>query len=120
MSGSVAHSPPDEAAASQLSWSGIKAWWRRHFSHVGTFERWGYAAWGLVGLVVAIPEISAAAWQDGPWPTISGTIGHLEDLWDVSAIFVVALITVAAARALDYRRRSGNPRLFRALGGRTA
>lgn len=68
------------------------------------FERIGYVVWGTVALVVAIPEIAALAAQDVPWPTISGTIGHLEDLWHPTAVIVVAVIVVAAALAVGYGR----------------
>jgi Na+/proline symporter len=71
---------------------------------VGRFERIGYVVWGSVALVVAIPEIWALAVNDAPWPTISGTTGHLEDLWHPTAVFVVALIVVAAALAVGYGR----------------
>jgi hypothetical protein len=77
-------------------------WWRRTFAGVTPKERWGYRLWTLVGLVIAIPELGAAVWDNGPWPTISGTTGHLEDIWKPTAIFVVALIVFAAGRALGY------------------
>jgi hypothetical protein len=71
---------------------------------VSRFERIGYVVWGTVALVVAIPEIAALAAHDVPWPTISGTIGHLEDLWHPTAVIVVAVIVVAAALAVGYGR----------------
>lgn len=80
-------------------------WWKRTFANVTPRERWGYRIWALVGVVVAIPELGAAIWDNGPWPTISGTTGHLEDIWKPTAIFVVAIIVIAAARALGYGQR---------------
>jgi hypothetical protein len=71
---------------------------------VTRFERLGYVVWGAVALVVAIPELWALASNGAPWPTISGTTGHLEDLWHPTAVFVVALIVVAAALATGYGR----------------
>jgi hypothetical protein len=71
---------------------------------VTRFERLGYVVWGAVALVVAIPEIWALAVNDAPWPTISGTTGHLEDLWHPTAVIVVAVIVVAAALAVGYGR----------------
>ena len=68
------------------------------------FERIGYVVWSAVALVVAIPEITALADADAPWPTISGTTGHLEDLWHPTAVIVVAVIVVAAALAAGYGR----------------
>lgn len=69
------------------------------------FERWGYCVWGAVALVVAVPEIWALAVADAPWPTLSGTVAHLEDLWPPTAVIVVAAIVVAAALAVGYGRR---------------
>jgi hypothetical protein len=64
-------------------------------------ERWGYGVWGLVALVIAIPEISAA-WHMVPWPTISGTVGHLEYRWSWVALIVVALVVSAGFHAVKY------------------
>lgn len=58
----------------------------------------GYLAWGLVGLVIAIPELFAAIVSRSPWPTISGTVGHLESRWAFVAVIVVSLIVGLAAR----------------------
>jgi hypothetical protein len=71
---------------------------------VTRFERIGYFVWGTVALVVAIPELWALIANDAPWPTISGTVGHLEDLWHPTAVIVVAVIVVAAALATGYGR----------------
>jgi hypothetical protein len=71
---------------------------------VGRFERIGYVVWGAVALVIAVPEFWALFSDDAPWPTISGTIGHLEDLWHPTAVIVVAAIVVAAALATGYGR----------------
>lgn len=65
-------------------------------------ERAGYSIWGTVLVVVAVPELWALAGRDVPWPTISGTIAHLEDLWHPTAVLVVAGIVVAAALAAGY------------------
>jgi hypothetical protein len=65
-------------------------------------ERAGYWAWGTVALVILVPEVWALAARNVPWPTISGTIAHLEDLWHPTAVLVVAAIVVAAALAAGY------------------
>jgi hypothetical protein len=65
-------------------------------------ERAGYWIWAIVALVVAVPEVWALAARTVPWPTISGTVGHLEDLWHPTAVLVVAAIVVAAALAAGY------------------
>ena len=67
------------------------------FRGVTRGEAWGYAVWGSMGVVVAVPEIWAAASGSGfVWPTISGTIGHLEERWAVVALVPVALIVSSA------------------------
>jgi hypothetical protein len=64
-------------------------------------ERRGYGVWFLVALVIAIPEISAA-WHMVPWPTISGTVGHLEYRWSWVALIVVALVVAGGFHAVRY------------------
>jgi len=51
--------------------------------------------------VTAVFEIWAAAGTP-PWPTVSATVGHLEAQWTFVSLIVVAVIVVAAARALTY------------------
>ena len=38
-----------------------------------------------------------------PWPTISGTVGHLEKRWDFVAVIVVGLLSTVAFHALATR-----------------
>lgn len=97
--------PPAQHALSAIVPRRLADWWHARFGTVTPYERWGYRVWAAVGVVIAIPEIWAAGWGDGPWPTISGTTGHLEDLWKPTAVFVVALIAIAAARSLGYGAR---------------
>ena len=94
--------PPARRALAAFVPQWLATWWAARFGTVTSYERWGYRVWAAVGVVIAIPEIWAAGWGDSPWPTISGTTGHLEDLWKPTAIFVVALIAIAAARSLGY------------------
>jgi hypothetical protein len=50
-----------------------------------------------MGVVVAVPEISAAVGGSNfPFHTISGTTGHLEDLDSIVAIIPVAIIAMMA------------------------
>jgi hypothetical protein len=98
--------PPARHALSRVVPVRLARWWDARFGAVTPYERWGYRVWAAVGVVIAVPEIWAAGWGDGPWPTISGTTGHLEDLWKPTAIVVVALIVVAAARTLGYGTRN--------------
>lgn len=65
-------------------------------------ERRGYLVWGLVALVIAVPEIWGTF--GNPWfYSISRTTAHLEDLWSGVRAIVVALIAVAAVHAVLYR-----------------
>jgi membrane protein implicated in regulation of membrane protease activity len=89
--------------------------WAVRFRGLGSREKWGYVVWSLVGVIIAIPEIWAAAGSP-PWPTISATVGHLETLWNPVALLVVALIAAAAVHAVRYPwHRTGE---IRALAGR--
>ena len=58
-------------------------------------------------MAVAVPEIwAAASGSDFIWPTISGTVGHLEDKWAIVAIAPVAALA-AAAFALSHFETTG-------------
>jgi hypothetical protein len=62
--------------------------------------------WGIVIGAILLVELAGAlgSWLDDhigveiPWTTISGMVGHLEDLWPTSAVVVVGII--AARRVL--------------------
>lgn len=96
-------------------------------------ECWGYAVWAFVGAVIAAAELWAVFGSPW-WPTLSGTVGHLEQLWTPTKIIVIALIAAAAGQVLSYpprqrefpppgRRRhwrTGGGRLTRAENGQTA
>lgn len=80
-------------------------------------ELWGYATWLTAGVVVAVPEISAAASDHVPWPTISETVGHLEAMATWVAPLVVGYLVFAAYHAVphltagaDVVRAAGRPR----------
>jgi hypothetical protein len=100
--------------------------WAAAFGGVTSLEWWGYLVWGVVGAMIAIPELGAAIWSHGPWPTISGTIGHLEVIWSATGIFVVGIIVAAAYHIVRYRPakteavalRSGGRALRRTQSGR--
>jgi hypothetical protein len=78
----------------------LRRWWsplKRRFAGVTRSEKWGYVVWGAMGVVIALPELSAVGKGcDFPWPTISTTVGHLQELWPVVAIVPVALIVMGA------------------------
>jgi hypothetical protein len=78
----------------------LRRWWstlKSRFVGVTRSEKWGYVVWGAMGVVIAVPELSAVGKGcDFPWPTISTTVGHLQQLWPVVAIAPVALIVMGA------------------------
>lgn len=75
----------------------IKRYFAARFKNVSRAEGWGYAVWSAMGLVVFVPEVWAAvSGSDFVWPTISTTVGHLEDRWPVVALIPVAVIVMCA------------------------
>jgi hypothetical protein len=75
----------------------IRRYFEVRFQSVTRSEGWGYLVWAIVGVAVAVPEIwAAASGSDFIWPTISGTIGHLEDEASIVALAPVAVLAGAA------------------------
>jgi hypothetical protein len=73
----------------------IRRYLEDRFADVSKSEATGYAVWGAMGVVVGVPEIWAAiAGEDFYWPTISTTIGHLQERWPVVALLPVAAIVM--------------------------
>jgi hypothetical protein len=73
----------------------IKRYFAARFSDVTRSEAWGYVVWGAMGIVVGVPEIWAAiSGDDFYWPTISTTVGHLQERWPVVALLPVAAIVM--------------------------
>jgi hypothetical protein len=68
---------------------------------VARAERFGYVVWGIVVLFVAIPELLAAFWHM-PWPTLSETIGHLEQRHHWVRVPVLGGLAVVATRIAFY------------------
>ena len=63
------------------------------FSDAPPSELTGYVVWVAMGIVIGVPEIWAAiSGDDFYWPTISTTVGHLQDRWPVLTLIPVALI----------------------------
>jgi hypothetical protein len=68
----------------------------------------GYLFWGVTIGVILLVELLGAlgGWLEDhigvhvPWTTISGMVGHLEDLWPTTAVIVVAILAPAAFYAL--------------------
>jgi hypothetical protein len=104
----------------------LRAYLAARFGDVSESESAGYVVWLAMGVVVGVPELWAAASGEGFWwPTISSTVGHLEDKWAIVAIVPVAVL---AAAALALRRtepnevllQAGNQALERTAEGRLA
>ena len=62
----------------------------------------GSVVWSGGGAAIAVAELWAVFGRPR-WPTISGTVGHLEALWDGVAVIVVFVIVAIAANALRLR-----------------
>jgi hypothetical protein len=60
----------------------------------------GYGTWALAGAMFAVPEIWASRDNDLPFPTLSGTIGHLERRWDIVALLVILVVTYALLQVI--------------------
>jgi hypothetical protein len=64
---------------------------------------WGYLFWGSMGVVIAVPELMAAFWNEYvPWPTISGTVGYLEYWHPWVALIVVGVIAWWALHVVEF------------------
>ena len=100
---------------------------RARFRGVGARERWGYGVWLFVGLMFGVPE-SWAGITNPPWPALSDTVGHLEQLWHPVRVIVVALIVFIVFHAVSYPpgqtgefpAREGEPKRARTPCGRVA
>jgi hypothetical protein len=74
-------------------------------SRMNAREKRGYWFWGPVALVIFVTEVlgigKIASFDE--WPTISTTIGDLQDRHSLVAVAVVALIALAAFYAVAYQ-----------------
>jgi hypothetical protein len=79
---------------------------------------WGYVLWGIAGLVIAIPEITAAVDNETtlPFTTISAMTGHLERHHTWVELFVVAAIVYGALSS--FREAPGPAAPAKTRGGR--
>jgi hypothetical protein len=104
----------------------VRTYFEARFGDVSRSELAGYVVWLAMGVVVGVPEIWAAASGAGFWwPTISSTVGHLEDKWAIVAIIPVAVLAASAValRRLDPNEvvlQAGNQALQRTPQGRLA
>jgi hypothetical protein len=95
----------------------VRRAWRARFGQIDSRVKWGYAVWGSAGIVIAIPEIWSAIATPG-FKTISETVGHLERLWNPTAIIVVALLAVLAANVVRFSL-PGTSSTIKQVDGRT-
>lgn len=59
-------------------------------------RRFGYIVWGVAGLVIAVPEITAAFSHGAlPFTTISEMSGHIEFIWSPAELLVILAIVFA-------------------------
>lgn len=88
-------------AARRFGW--LRVWWQTHFAGFTHREAWGYGIWLFFGLIVAVPEIWAAASPDSaPFPTISATTGALEYDHAWVALIVAGAVVLCLYSALRY------------------
>jgi len=92
------------AALAKLVPKRLRRFFAVRFADAGPGERAGYLVWVTMGIVIGVPEIWAAISGDGfYWPTISTTVGHLQDRWPVLTLIPVALIVGYGYSALRLR-----------------
>jgi hypothetical protein len=73
----------------------------------------GYIVWGIAGAIFAVPEIWASADSDLSFPTLSGTVGHLERRFELASLAVIVVIANALLHAVRVgiaERRAGDER----------
>lgn len=99
------------------SWLG--RWITRKFGDATPQELHGYAYWGPVALAIAVIEILGALSKTFrnaiPWPTISSTVGHIQDLdgrWGLAVVFVIALAAFGAVLSSGEARPPGTQAIF--------
>ena len=82
-------------------------WLSRKFADATPEELHGYAFWGMVAFSILVTELLGTGWFGSfeHWPTISSTVGHLQDLNSLWGLPVVGLIAIAAFYALAYGSR---------------
>lgn len=92
------------AAIAKLLPRRVRRFFHERFWDASAAERSGYLVWVAMGIVIGVPEIWAAiSGDDFYWPTISTTVGHLQDRWPVLTLIPVALIVGYGYSALRLR-----------------
>jgi hypothetical protein len=110
------HSAPAVGAAAAST--RVREAWEARFGGIDDSRvKWGYGVWACAGVAIAVPEIWAFAGKPG-FKTISETVGHLERLWNPTAIIVVALLAVLVANVVKFSL-PGAARTVEQADGRT-
>jgi hypothetical protein len=88
-----------------IGWKRAMLAWRwRTPAPPTAYERRGLWFWGIVVGLILLLELAAATLSDFVgWPTISSTVGHLEDIDSRVGVLVVLLLTAAVFYALSWR-----------------
>jgi hypothetical protein len=101
MSSMSADVPGAAVAEARVGW--LRLWWETHFTGFTRREAWGYGVWLFFAVIVAVPEIWAAAWaESAPFPTISATTGALEYDHAWIALIVAGTVVLCLCSALRY------------------
>jgi hypothetical protein len=91
------------AAGTDAGRGWLRLWRDTHFTGFTRREAWGYGLWLFFGVIVAVPEIWAAAWAgSAPFPTISATTGALEYEHPWVALIVAGTVVLCLYSALRY------------------
>lgn len=85
--------------------SRLGRWFMRRFAGATAEELHGYEFWGPVALAILVTELLGTGWLGAfdRWPTISTTVGHLQDLNSLWGVPVVGLLALAAFYAVVYQ-----------------
>jgi hypothetical protein len=98
--------PATEADLKQSPMSVPKPWLGEQSTKPGPLTRreiYGSVLWGLLSLVVLFFELTAAFDdKNTPWPTLSRTVGTLQDDFPLTALPILGGLTVLAARIVFY------------------
>jgi hypothetical protein len=76
----------------------LRRLWHR-LTHPGVEGR-GCYVWLVAGASFAVPEIWASADSGLPFPTLSGTVGHLERRCEIVSLVVIVVIVYAPMHAI--------------------
>ena len=98
-------------------------WLVHKFADAESPELHGYAFWGPVALAIATIEVLGATsgWFRNliPWPTISRTVGHIQDVdsrWGLAVVGIIAATSFYAVFYVSEAPATGRTRFFSKFG----